>query len=253
MPKDIWTSAALNNAGRPMTVTIRAIQSASPAMPIGALGDIEIAPVNAGGSMVFWTVASSVVGPDTSKLLGFRVGEHEVARVAGRKRVQRGAREVRRVRQRSRGARRRHSHALDRAADLAHTVTERNGRDLRGEYGGGKPGFLPGEVQCIGCHTSTPDGKAVLFTDDWPWDKPIASVTSEAPGAVPSYLSAGARTLLKMPWLGTQSMSRSHWSTGDRILIASYGTRSKPFDPQNGQNDRLMWIDLETNAAISDR
>src|SRR5205814_9135977 len=85
--KDIWTSAALNNAGRPMTVTIRAIQSASPAMPIGARGDIEIAPVNAGGSMVFWTVASSVVGPDTSKLLGFRVGDEAVIEALAAKKV----------------------------------------------------------------------------------------------------------------------------------------------------------------------
>jgi len=222
MPKDIWTSAAINNAGQPMTVTIRAVQSGSPGTPLGVRGDINVAPVNAGGSMVFWTVASSVVGPDSSKLLGFRVGDEAVIEAVAPKKV-------------------------------AFTgILHENGRDLRGEYGGGKPGFSPGEVQCIGCHTSTPDGKAVLFTDDWPWDKPIASVTSDAPGAVPSYVSAGARTLLKMPWLGTQSTSRSHWSIGDRILIASYGSRTKPFDPQNGQNDRIMWIDLETGAAISD-
>jgi hypothetical protein len=222
IPKDIWTNAAPNNAGKSMTVTIRALQSASPAMPIGARGDIEIAPVNAGGSMVFWTVSSSVVGPDSSKLLGFHVGDEGVIEALAPKKV------------------------------AFSSILHENGRDLRGEYGGGKPGFLPGEVQCIGCHTSTPDGKAVVFTDDWPWDKPIASVTSDAPGAVPSFLTPGARALLKMPWLGTQSMSRSHWSTGDRILIASYGTRGKPFDPQNGQHDRLLWIDLETNAAISD-
>jgi hypothetical protein len=55
-----------------------------------------------------------------------------------------------------------------------------------------------------------------------------------------------------MPWLGTQSTSKAHWSNGDRILIGSYGSRTKAFDPQNGQRDRLMWIDLETSAAISD-
>jgi hypothetical protein len=138
MPKDIWTSAALNNAGRAMTITIRAVQSASPSMPVGVRGDINIAPVNAGGSLVFWTVASSVVGPDSSRLLGFRVGDEAVIEALAPKKV-------------------------------AFTgILHENGRDLRGEYGGGKPGFAPGEVQCIGCHTSTPDGKAVLFTDDWP-------------------------------------------------------------------------------------
>jgi hypothetical protein len=77
-------------------------------------------------------------------------------------------------------------------------------------------------------------------------------VTTDAMGAIPSYVTPGARALLKMPWLGTQSTSRAHWSNGDRIVVASYGSRTKPFDPQNGQNDRLLWIDLETNAAISD-
>jgi hypothetical protein len=222
LPKDVWTSAALNNAGRSMTITIRAVQSASASMPIGVRGDIAIAPVNAGGSLVFWTVASSAVGPDSSKLLGFRVGDEAVIEAVTPKKV-------------------------------AFTgILHENGRDLRGEYGGGKPGFAPGEVQCVGCHTSTPDGEAVIFTDDWPWDKPIASVKSDTLGAVPSYLSPGARALLKMPWLGTSSTSRSHWSTGDRIVIASFGSRTQPFDPQNGQNDRLLWIDLETPAPISD-
>jgi hypothetical protein len=222
IPKDIWTRAALNNAGRPMTVTVRAVQSQSPGMPVGVRGDIEIAPVNAGGSLVFWSVVSSAVGPDSSRLYGFRVGDEGVVEVLAPKKV-----------------------------GFTGVIHE-NGRDLRGEYGGGKPGFLPGEVQCIGCHTSTPDGQAAVFTDDWPWDKPIASVTADGGGAIPTYVSAGARALLKMPWLGTQSMSKAHWSAGDRILIASYGSRTKPFDPQNGQQDRLLWIDLETNATISD-
>jgi len=223
IPKDIWSIAALNNAGQPMTITVRAVQSQSPGTPVGVRGDIQVAPVNAGGGMVFWAVVSSSVGPDSSRLYGFKVGEEGIIQVLAPKTV-------------------------------AFTgIIHENGRDLRGEYGGGKPGFLPGEVQCIGCHTSTPDGQAVLFTDDWPWDKPIASVTPDAGGAIPSYVSPGARALLKMPWLGVQSTSKAHWSTGDRIVLGSYGSRTKPFDPANGQRDRLMWLDLETNAQISDQ
>ena len=63
MPAEIWKAAAVNNIGKPMTVTIRSLQSSSPGMPNGVRGDILIAPVNAGGSMVFWTVNSSEVGP----------------------------------------------------------------------------------------------------------------------------------------------------------------------------------------------
>jgi hypothetical protein len=222
LPADVWKGAGPNNSGHALHVTIRAITTASPGTVSGVQGDIEVAPVNAGGSLVFWTVKDSNPGPDSSKLFGFTVGDEGVAEVLAPKTVQ------------------------------FNNVIHEAGQDLRGEYGGGKPGFSAGEVQCMGCHTSTPDGAAVVFTDDWPWDKPIASVETATRGQIPSYLTPGARALLKMPWLGTQSMSPGHWAAGDRKLMASYGQRSQPFDGANGQRDRLMWIDLETQAQISD-
>jgi hypothetical protein len=222
MPVDVWKLAGPNNSGHSLHVTIRAMNSASPGAVSGVQGDIEIAPVNAGGSLVFWTVKDSNVGPDSSKLFGFKVGDEGVEEVLEPKTV------------------------------AFNAVLNENGQDLRGEYGGGKPGFSPGEVQCVGCHASTPDGAAVVFTDDWPWDKPIASVDTATRGQIPSYVTPGARALLKMPWLGTQSMSQGHWTAGDRRLMASYGKRNQPFDPTNQYNDRLMWIDLETQAQISD-
>jgi hypothetical protein len=222
MPKDIWEKAAVNNIGKPMTVTIRAVQSGSPGMPSGVRGDILIAPVNAGGSMVFWTVSSSEVGPESSKLMGFSVGEEGVAQTLTPKTVQ------------------------------FKGVIHEEGRDLRGTYGGGKPGFQPGDVQCVGCHTSTPDGDAVIFTDDWPWNKAASSVDpKQNPGSIPSYISPGARALMKMPWLGTQTMSKGHWSAGDRLLITGFGARGLPFSGY-ANGDRIAWIDLETTAAISD-
>ena len=221
MPADIWKAAAVNNIGKPMTVTIRAIRSGTSGMPSGIRGDITIAPVNAGGSMVFWTVNSSTVGPESSKLMGFSVGEEGVVQTLTPKTVQFDG------------------------------VIHEEGRDLRGTYGGGKEGFSPGDVQCVGCHTSTPDGAAVIFTDDWPWNKAIASVRQQDAGGVPDYLTQGARTLLKMPWLGTQSTSKGHWTTGDRLLITGFGSRGLPFSAY-GNTDGLAWIDLETTAPISD-
>jgi hypothetical protein len=222
MPADVWSAAGPNNAGKSLTVTIRALDTASPGAVSGVQGEIPIAPVNVGGSMVFWSVKDSSVGPESSKLYGFSVGEEGVAEILKPKTVQ--------------------------FTGILHEA----GQDLRGEYGGGKPGFGPGEVQCIGCHTSTPDGAAVIFTDDWPWDKVIASVEEKTMGQIPTYLTAGGRTLLKMPWLGTQSTSPGHWAAGDRRVMASYGARGTPFDGSNQKNDRLMWIDLETNAPIND-
>jgi hypothetical protein len=218
MPRAIWEPAAENNAGKPMTVTIRSLTQASPAQQSGIQGDILVAPVFAGGSMVFWTVKDSVVTPESSKLLGFTVGDEGVAEVVSPSTVQFSG------------------------------VLHETGQSLRPA----KPGFAPGEVQCIGCHVSTPDGAAVVFTDDWPWNKAIASVIEGEQGAIPSYLTAGARALLKMPWLGTQSMSAAHFNDNERLLLASYGARSTPFSGQSGQNDRLIWIDLQTQAAIDD-
>jgi hypothetical protein len=222
MPEDIWKAAAQNHAGKTMTVTVRGVNTNAPGTPIGSRGDINIAPVKAGGTLVFWTVTSSSVGPESSKLAGFSVGDEGVIEALAPKTVKFTG------------------------------ILHENGKDLRGEYGGGKPGFLPGEVQCVGCHVSTPGGEGVVFTDDWPWEHGIASVKMGELGAVPSYLTAGARTLLKMPWLGMQTMTKGHWASGDRILLSGYGARTKPFDPANGQRDRFAWIDLETNANISD-
>ncbi|MEZ4302297.1 MAG: hypothetical protein R3B70_45640 [Polyangiaceae bacterium] len=220
IPADIWAKAAPNSAGKALTVTIRALNMASPGTPTGVSGDFHIAPVNAGGAMVFWSVNDSAVTADSSKLYGFTVGDEGVAEALSPKKVKFSG------------------------------ILHEGGVDLRGDYDP-KPGFAAGEVRCIGCHTSTPDGEAVIFTDDWPWNKGIASVKPESVGEIPSYLSPGARALLKMPWIGTQSMSKAHWAPGDRLLIASFGQRDKPFSP-NKQNDRLMWIDLEATAPIDD-
>jgi hypothetical protein len=255
LPKDIWAGASNadggiaagsgvsnNAAGAPFTVTIRGISSAAPAKPVGIKGDFNIAPVVATGSMVFWTVKSSAVTEDSSKLLGFAVGEEGVAESL-------------------------------KLTDLKWTgQIGEDGSVLRGYYDKPKlAGFVDGQVRCVGCHTSTPDGQAVVFTDDWPWSKASADLTTGNVGAIPSYVSAGAQAIMKMPWWGTQSMSKSHWTAGDRILITSYGysfkqgsTRSKPwqglpyYDPNpvgTGSDKvkihKLAWIDLESKAAIN--
>jgi len=222
LPADIWKVAAENNAGLTFNITIRALDTASPQAQSGVQGDILIAPVNAGGSLVFWAVNDSNVGPESSKLRGFSVGDEAVAEVLTPKTV-----------------------------DFSGVLHE-GGLHLRGEYGSSKPGFEPGEVQCIGCHVSTPDGAAVIFTDDWPWNKAIASVEEDSSGQIPAYLTPGARALLKMPWLGTQTMSPAHFEPGNRLLVASFGARTVPFSATNGQDDVLLWLDLEADADISD-
>ena len=215
LPKDIWQRAATNLDE--VTVTVRAL--GADGSLIGMQGSFVVAPIDAGGSMVFWATNSSQVAAGSSKLHGFAVGDEAVIET------------------------------LSVSTVMTTPMLHENGRDLRGEYSP-KPGFMPGQVQCIGCHAGTPDGLAVVITDDYPWPKIVAQIGAGKMGKAPDYLSAGARALLKQPWLGTQAMSKAHWAQGDRILITSYGSRSEPFAMTNGQRDRLIWIDLETTASI---
>jgi hypothetical protein len=253
LPKDIWAGkgtpgandvtasgdgAANNGAGAPFTVTVRGVNSASPGKPVGIVGDFNVAPVVASGSMVFWTVNSAQVTPDSSKLLGFAVGDEGVAEAL-------------------------------KLTDVAWKgQIGEDGSVLRGYYD--KPplaGFVNGQVRCIGCHTSTPDGAAVVFTDDWPWSKAISSVSAGSVGQIPNYVAPGASALLKMPWLGTQTMSKAHWTTGDRILITSFGVKTKsgrtrdkawfadiysdPNNPDKVGTHQLAWFDLEATANVN--
>jgi hypothetical protein len=250
LPKQIWAGTttatspaagvglANNAAGQPLTVTIRGINSTSPGTPVGIQGDFNIAPVVATGSMVFWTVNSGDVTPDSSKLLGFAVGDEGVAN--------------------------------------ALTLTEvkwtgeigEDGAVLRGFYDNPKlTGFVDGQVRCIGCHTTIPDGSGVVFGDDWPWSKAAAALTT---GALPTPIAAGAQAIMKTPWWGQQTMSKAHWVDGDRTIVTSYGTtfksgtaRSIPWAklPSYAGTDgatvddkikwhALSWINAEYNAAI---
>jgi hypothetical protein len=248
MPKEIWAGTggadvpaagngfANNAAGQPVTVTIRGVNSKSPSMPVGVTGTFNIAPVVATGSMVFWTVNSATVTPDSSKLLGFAVGDEGVA------------------------------DALTLTQIKWTGQLGEDGAVLRGKYD--MPplaGFVNGQVRCIGCHTSLPDGTGVIFTDDWPWSKAAASLTAGSVGAIPPMITAGAQAIMKMPWWGTQTLSPAHWKDGDRTLVTTYATkfrggkaRTKAWETPDYDADKtdkvktaqLAWIDLEANPAI---
>jgi hypothetical protein len=252
LPKEIWAGKggdmvpasgngfANNAAGKPVTVTIRGVNSSAPAKPIGISGDFNIAPVVATGSMVFWTVNSASVTPDSSKLLGFAVGDEGVGE------------------------------SLTLPQIKWQGEMGEDGAVLRGYYDKMPlPGFVNGQVRCIGCHTSLPDGSGVVFTDDWPWSKAAASLGAGTAGAIPTVIGAGAQAIMKMPWWGTQTLSPGHWAPGDHTLVTTYGATFKSgaartkaweglpkYDEANPANDdkikwhQLAWIDLESAAAI---
>ena len=207
MPREHWDiiAAAVYD---PITVTIRGM---GPGGMVGMKGDFQITKALAGGSMIFWGTSTSAVMPGTSRLYAFTMGDEAVVQV------------------------------LDASQSGVMGVLQEGGRNYRGETteapGDVLAGFTPGQVRCVGCHSVTPrvlgpdnmtpvmygEGSAVAFTDHYPWNKVLASVDPATPGAIPAYVSPGAQMIMKMPYLGTQTFNKNHWTTGDRTLVTTFG------------------------------
>ncbi len=227
LPATVWKGmGAMGNAiDQPITVTIRGVNTASPGTPTGATGTFTIAPVTAGGSMVYWATTSSNVMPGTSKLVGFYVGNENTIDALTIPQIQQGG------------------------------ILNEDGNNLRS---GGQYGVSDGQVACIGCHRSTPDGNSVGFTDQWPWDSVFADVATGQIGNIPSWLSSGAQRLTQQPWIGMMAMSGAHWTTGDRVALITYEDRPQvtgftstdPDTSGESGHDKLAWFDLETSASI---
>jgi hypothetical protein len=252
MPSAIWfgspsgTGLGNNAAGVPLTVTIRGIDTATSGMtPVGVTGDLNIAPVVVTGTVVFLGVSSSQVMPvGGSQLIGFGVGVDGVQT------------------------------ALTLSQIAWAGQPGEDGAEPRG-YLTPAAGFAEGQVQCMGCHVATPDGSAVVFTDNWSWMKGAASLPGAAsPGAgvVPTQFSAagstkpatmafgpGAQSMLKTPWWGAQTMSPAHWKPGDAILVSSYGTSFQGSPPAftTGLERTTVWQALPyydaTDPLLDDR
>jgi len=237
LPKEVW--AKMQTLNKPTTVTIRGVGAGGAVT--GVQGDFRVAPVDAGGSMVFWATESSLVTKTSSKLLGFSVGDEGVVQTLAATDVKTG------------------------------NIPGEDGARARGFYacGGDTPrptctgpndtnlsccvptGFEFGQVECVGCHVSTPDGKAVIFTDNWPWDKVAASIEPGLTGSLPATVTPYASNLLKQPWLGMQALSPKFFSTepgGARILVTSYGSRTTPdttpFTATQPTAHTLAWFNL---------
>jgi hypothetical protein len=95
------------------------------------------------------------------------------------------------------------------------------------------------QVTCIGCHTSTPDGKYAGFTAQGPWSNALASIEPATTGAPPPFLSPAAVASLGKGQLGIQTFSKAHWTSGDYVEVAPSGSNA---------NSELAWFDLETGA-----
>lgn len=94
-----------------------------------------------------------------------------------------------------------------------------------------------GQVTCIGCHTSTPDGKYASFVAQGPWSNAIGSIESSTVGQAPPFLGQGARDFLAAATeLGIHTYSPAHYEDGDHVMITPSGMYAA---------SELIWVDLE--------
>jgi hypothetical protein len=227
MPETIWAGLTETALDEPITVTIRGVNSLYPETPSGSQGTFQIAPVKAGGELVFFSAVSPKVTPDSAKLSGLVVGEEASFDVLTVNDVG------------------------DRNILESSGLTER-----KASYG-----VEAGYVQCVGCHAAVPGGTTVAFTDHWPWSVVLSSIENDgaeetAAGGVPSFLSRGAEDLLNQPWLGMSAFSKAHFNENEKVLITSYGERYTDnggnigYTPTIPAKDVLAWFDLMTDVSV---
>jgi hypothetical protein len=222
LPAEVWQGLSRNVFEEDITITVR---SAAGGTVQQAETHFRVAPVQAGGSMVYWGSTSRQPGVGTSALYAFGVGEEAVIEVLT-------------------------------PGGVTEEMLGDDARLKRPEYDAPEGG-----TRCIGCHTSTGDGQAVITGDHWPWNLAVSDISGT--GGRPTYVSDQGAMLLQMPWLGVSTTSRGDWATGRYRLITSAGPRPAMADAfqagnepdrdmgfRTNQNrtgqDQLLWIDLAT-------
>ena len=214
MPKTMWLALAGHTQSMPITVTI--LSSHGGVVAAGSTAAFTIAPVGASGSLVYWSPTGSTNGgPGESGLTtlnGFAVGDESVGQVLS-----------------------------------CGTVTNAPECDIKpANWQTVDTSFNPEPVQCIGCHTSTPDGNFISFNNFYPWGGVLASGQPDSLGVAPSFMGAGGYKAFAQPWLGITTYSSNHWANADHIAVVPIGSKSDDTDQQSG----LAWIDLENASAL---
>jgi hypothetical protein len=232
LPKPIWQNLAQHIVEQNVTVTVQTPNGGATSV------NFQIAPVSAGGSMVFWSADPKAVGKmgvetmaqsalvNDSFLDGFTVGDDSTLFQSSG------------------------TPALS-ITDVKQQVATQNG-NTQGSH-------------CIGCHAGTPDGNYVGFVDAWPWGGAFANIQASSKGqAIPTYPGAsctdwnnctGSRTFVQYPWMGGMTFSQSHWSTGDQIAIVAAqipaSDLTMPWTTDDYQPGNLVWVDTESSAVTT--
>lgn len=233
LPNPVWQSLAQHVVEQNIKVTVQAASGGATSV------NFQIAPVGAGGSMVFWSAdpkQANKMGVETlpqsqvvndSYLSGFAVGDVSTAKTL----------------------------TVDQVTQEVLTNDQHNTRTSR----------------CIGCHVGTPDGNYVSYVDAWPWASVFANVEADPtlhgqvlPGYGGCNVAAGTScdsatpspTVIQYAWGGPMTFSAAHWTDpsqmGERIAITSSQMVdfTNPYATDNYAAGKLMWIDVTQMASM---
>ncbi|HVZ87003.1 MAG TPA: hypothetical protein VHG72_08535 [Polyangia bacterium] len=183
MPAPMWNGLSANVISQPITVSVRGLTSSSGQVAQGVSETITIAPVEATGTIVYWTTSGG------SALKGFAVGQESVVTVV-----------------------------------------------------------VPSQTsgQCVGCHSSTPGGEFIGFSDSSdPQSGDPAHIeirSGTMPLQQPSFLTPDAQALLQRVSQELPVFSPAHWTAGDYVTVFMHA------DNTGAQSTHLLWIDLEATS-----
>ncbi len=217
MPQTMWLGLASHTQSMPIEVTV--LSAHDGAVATGTSASFSVAPVGASGSLVYWSPQGSTNGGGSvaglTTLYGFEVGDDSVNQVLGCGKV---------------------------AGVLQCDIQTSDWETLDN-------GLAPEPVQCIGCHTSTPDGDYISFNNYYPWGGVLAPGQPDAMGdrPPPSFLGAGGYKSFAQPWLGITTYSGNHWAAQDHVVVAPLGGKGSSTSDTDQQSG-LAWFDLENGT-----
>lgn len=215
IPPKAWEALSLSVYNEDITVQVTAGGQTG-------TSTFQLAPVAAGGSMVFWGSTGVTPGERTNALYGFGVGDEGVVRVLY-------------------------------PGDIQGTALDDNAQVRNRDQDEG-----PGKSTCIGCHSSSPDGGAVASMDHWAFNARVYSVEPGSAGAAPEWLTPAGAAMMSMTWLGQTVFSEGDWESGARRAITTWSNRdlaSSPWKTHDGsvlsnEPTEILWMNLGSTATV---
>jgi hypothetical protein len=215
LPLDVWEALSRNVHNEDITYTV--VTGGGQ-----ATGTFQIAPVAAGGSMVFWGSTGTKPGEQTNALYGFGVGDEGVVRVVY-------------------------------PGDIAGTALDDNANARN------RDNTEVGKSTCVGCHSSSPDGGAVASMDHWAFNTRVYSIEPGTAGEAPEWLTPAGAAMASMTWLGAPTFSQGDWASNARRMITTWAVRDFS-NYQDGRTHsgevlsnaptELIWMNLASTAPM---